>query len=50
MHTVLSRLNVVFAYCLSVLAAVTFACFLTTYTILPSNNPEIEYDVSRQIV
>ncbi|XP_062514361.1 signal peptidase complex subunit 3-like [Corticium candelabrum] len=30
MHTVLSRLNTVFAFTLSVLAATTFLCFLTT--------------------
>eukprot|EP00111_Clytia_hemisphaerica_P000270 TCONS_00000694-protein len=50
MHSILSRLNVVFAYCLSVLAAVTFACFLTTYTVLPNADPDIEYEVSRQVV
>lgn len=50
MHSVLSRLNVVFAYCLSVLAAVTFTCFLTTYTVLPRNEPDILYSVSKQVV
>jgi len=50
MHTVLSRLNVVFAYCLSVLAAVTFGCFISTYLVLPFHDPNIDYDVSRQVV
>lgn len=50
MHTILSRLNVVFAYCLSVLAAVTFGCFISTYIVLPSPQPDVEYAVSRQVV
>jgi len=50
MHTVLSRLNVVFAYCLSVMAAVTFGCFLSTYILLPANDPSVQYGVSKQIV
>jgi len=50
MHTVLSRLNVVFAYCLSVMAAVTFGCFLSTYILLPQNDPSVQYGVSKQIV
>uniref|UniRef100_A0A915IDQ6 Signal peptidase complex subunit 3 n=1 Tax=Romanomermis culicivorax TaxID=13658 RepID=A0A915IDQ6_ROMCU len=31
MHSFLSRLNAVFAFALSVLASVTFACFVTTF-------------------
>jgi len=50
MHSVLSRLNVVFAYNLSVLAAVTFGCFLSTYILLPKQEPAINYAVSRNIV
>ena len=50
MNTVLSRLNVVFAYTLSVLAAVTFGAFLSTYVVFPHQDPNVEYAVSQQIV
>ena len=50
MHSVLSRLNVVFAYCLSVMAAVAFGCFISTYFLLPKKNPSITYGVSKNIV
>eukprot|EP00493_Phyllostaurus_siculus_P011406 UN11567 len=39
-----------FAYCLSVMAAVTFGCFLSTYILLPQNDPSVQYGVSKQIV
>ncbi|XP_002165721.1 signal peptidase complex subunit 3 isoform X1 [Hydra vulgaris] len=50
MHTVLSRLNVVFAYCLSVLGAITVGCFLSTYILLPYHEPNVSYAVSKQLV
>ena len=50
MNTALSRLNVVFAYTLSVLATVTFGCFLSTYLVFPDVNPNVDYAVGKQIV
>jgi signal peptidase complex subunit 3 len=48
MHSVLSRLNTVFAFTLSVLAAATFCCFLTT--VFNSNFTGSELKAGRVIV
>eukprot|EP00112_Aurelia_sp_Birch-Aquarium-sp1_P008037 Seg1880.1 transcript_id=Seg1880.1/GoldUCD/mRNA.D3Y31 product="Signal peptidase complex subunit 3" protein_id=Seg1880.1/GoldUCD/D3Y31 len=49
MHSFLSRANVVFAYTLTVLAAVTFGCFASTF-FFKRVDPMIELNVNKQIV
>ena len=44
MNTFLSRLNALFAFALSVTAAVTFACFLTTHFLDYQEDVSIEID------
>ena len=44
MNNFLSRLNALFAFSLSVTAAVTFACFLTTHFIDYGQDVEIDIE------
>jgi len=48
MNTFLSRLNAIFAFSLSVTAAVTFACFVTTH--FNDYSEDVNISIDRMIV